>query len=96
MHEACPIHVAWFCPERANHFPVVIYLFVERARALFESIRLPNPPPGEFSFGNRHQTASRSYGFVFAHCESAATPGSSFPSIHSRKAPPAVDTYVKS
>src|SRR5688500_10510652 len=95
VHEAAAVHVPRLGAERAAAAPFGVELLVEWPGALLERIALPHPPAGELALADEVEPVVVRYRLVFAHrsaASSAVTPGSCLPSIHSRKAPPAVET----
>ena len=82
------LRCAWGCPDELHHRSVGSDSVCEgggvRSRYVEQGI-------GATAAGKRSARTDE-----LGHASRAATPGRSLPSIHSRKAPPAVDTKVKS
>jgi hypothetical protein len=92
MHETCTVQVAAFRAKGGDARAAFVRPFIKRSGALLERVAGPGGPARPLPVVHSDKAGAFADPFVLAHAISAATPGSRLPSIHSRKAPPAVET----
>ena len=80
-----------------NSYPITTTLLEDARQNLVLSDALPLHIPLHLIHGTEDTDVPWEESFCLLHlcCLNTATPGSSFPSSHARKAPPAVETWVK-